>query len=256
MCEHHDDSKELQYVKSRRALLRGSGAAALAFASASQLGTVFVKAASRTITSTPEETMGPFWLDIATNRSDIRTDPTTGAAQAGLPLYLTVSVSQLANAKSTPVSAARIDLWHANAQGSYSDESTSSGNESNTVGTYWLRGYQSTDVHGMTRFITNYPAYYNGRAPHIHARVRTYSGTTVETNFTTQFFFADAITTEVYANNSEYATTTSRTYNAQDNVYSTVSTGSTTASPDGSRLLLRLADDGTYCIASFNIVLT
>ncbi|MBI5759476.1 MAG: hypothetical protein HZA46_13230, partial [Planctomycetales bacterium] len=43
--------------------------------------------------------------------------------------------------------------------------------------------------------------------------------------------------------------------NATDSVFNTVSTGSTVASPDGSRLLLRLAKNGTlYAAASFNIV--
>ncbi len=259
MCDtghHHDKSKELTFVNSRRALLR-KGAGLFAFASATQLGTFFVKnaRAATTVTDTPSETEGPFWLDVATQRQDIRTDPTTAAAQAGFPVRLTISLSELANSKSTPISAARIDLWHANAAGHYSDEPNGL-NGADTQGVYWLRGWQLTNAHGIVNFITNYPMYYNGRAPHIHVRVRLYSGATVTTNFTTQLFFGDTISTQVFAANTEYASTVTRTYNAQDSVYSTVSTGSTTSNPDGARTTVKLADDGTYAIASYNIVLT
>ncbi len=259
MCDTHghahDYSKELTFVRSRRDWLR-KGAGLFAFASVTQLGTFFVKGASAatTLTATPSETEGPFWLDVATQRKDIRTDPTTGAAQAGFPLRLTISLGQLANAVATPIDGGRIDLWHANAAGHYSDEPNGL-NGADTQGVYWLRGWQLTNAHGIVNFTTNYPMYYNGRAPHVHVRVRLYSGTTVTTNFTTQLFFSDAVSTAVYAANSEYSTTVTRTYNTSDTVYETVSTGSTASDPDGARTTVKLADDGTYAIASYNIVL-
>ena len=44
----------------------------------------------------PEMTEGPYFVDEKLNRADIRTDPSTGAASAGVPLALTFLVSQVA----------------------------------------------------------------------------------------------------------------------------------------------------------------
>jgi hypothetical protein len=44
--------------------------------------------------TTPSETEGPFWVDEMLNRSDIRADPTSGAVQAGVPVRLSINVSE------------------------------------------------------------------------------------------------------------------------------------------------------------------
>lgn len=261
MCDYHDKSKQVRMVKSRRALLQ-KGLGILGFASATQLDTLFVKGAALT-TDTPEETEGPFWIDEQLNRSNVRSNTANAASNPGvtvdgLPLHLAISLSKLVNNVSTPLEGCYIDIWQANAQGSYSDESnTTTINESYTVGENFLRGYQVTDAHGIVEFLCNYPAYYNGRCPHIHVRVRNALSSSASTNFTTQLFFDDDVTTVVYESVAAYATNTQRTYNADDMVYNTVtaSVGSTAADPDGARLLVRLADDGTYAMASFNIVI-
>src|SRR5439155_14057363 len=97
---------------------------------------------------------------------------------AGLPLYLTVSCSVLANGIASPLAGAQIDIWHCNGAGAYSDEAAGMGNP-NTVGLKYLRGYQTTAARGIVQFTTIYPGWYTSRTAHIHARVRTYSGTTV-----------------------------------------------------------------------------
>jgi protocatechuate 3,4-dioxygenase beta subunit len=202
------------------------------------------------VTTTPTETQGPYWVDELLNRSDVRGDRT------GLPFYLTVNVSKLANAVATPLANAYVDIWHCDAAGNYSDEPAAMGN-SNTQGQTWLRGYQITNAHGIVKFTTIYPGWYGGRTAHIHARVRFYSGTTTTLNMTTQFFFDDTITDLVYSSISPYSTRgrTRDTRNSNDMVYNTVSTGSTVASPDGSRLLLRMSKNGaSSAVASFNIV--
>ena len=245
---HESNDLSLSGHSRRNALRLG----ALAIAGASTMGTVVVKA----VTATPSETQGPFWVDELLNRSDIRTDPANNnAVQAGFPLYLSVNVARLANGRATPVSGAYIDIWHANALGAYSDVS-GSGNPNN-VGQKWLRGYQITNARGIVNFTTIYPGWYVSRTAHIHARVRTYSAGTLTLNFTTQFFFDDAISDDVYQANAPYNTRTGTrdTRNTNDSVYNTVSTGSTAANPDGTRLLLRLADDNTFAEASFNIVI-
>jgi protocatechuate 3,4-dioxygenase beta subunit len=228
-----------QAVTSRRNLLRAGTTGAI---------TLMSGALAQAISTTPTATEGPFWEDENLNRSDVRSDYATGVVEAGLPLYLTVSVSRLANGAATPLASAKVDIWHCNGYGAYSDEPAGMGNP-NTLGKTYLRGYQSTNSRGMTNFTTIYPGWYSGRTPHIHARVRTYSGTTVTLNMTTQFFFTESITTYVYANYAPYNTRGARdTTNTTDNVYAVVSGG-------GSQLLLRQSAAGAVnAVASFNIV--
>src|SRR5437870_5415445 len=107
-------------------------------------------------------TEGPYFVDEKLNRSDIRTDPTTGAVSAGTPLALAFNVSRVANSACTPLTGAYLDVWHCDAAGVYSDVSgTSSGRR-------FLRGYQITDAAGQAKFTTVYPGWYQGRAVHIH----------------------------------------------------------------------------------------
>lgn len=236
----------LHRFNSRRHLLRGlaTGAATLA------TGRIVQGA----ITTTPTETQGPYWIDEGLNRSDIRSNPDGTLTQSGLPLYLTVSVSVLSAGVASPLAGAYVDIWHCNAVGAYSDEPAGMGNP-NTSGQKWLRGYQVTNSRGIVYFTSIYPGYYTGRCTHIHTRVRTYAGTTTTRNMTTQFFFDDTVSDQVFQTSPYNTTTNTRTRNSTDMVYNTVSTGSTVASPDGSRLMLRMSVNGTVsAVASFNIV--
>lgn len=71
------------------------------------------------------------------------------------------------------------------------------------------------------QFTTIYPGWYTSRTIHIHVRIRTYDGSTVLTDFTTQIFFDDATSNIVLAS-SLYSRSSARdTTNATDNVYST-----------------------------------
>src|SRR5258708_22476761 len=209
----------------------------------------------RAVTATPTETEGPYWVDERLNRTDVRTDTSTGVAQAGLPLYLTVTVSKLVNGNPVAYKGAYVDIWHCNASGAYSDEAAGMGNP-NTQGQNWLRGYQITNGHGQVKFTTVYPGWYSGRTTHIHARIRTFSGTTTTFNFATQFFFKDAITTRVYQQIAPYsARPTKDVTNANDSVYTGGSgpTPGTAAATNGDLLLLRLTQNNAKAIASFNI---
>ena len=113
----------------------------------------------------PELTEGPYFVDEKINRSDIRTDTTTNAVSAGVPLVLTFLVSQIGSSACTPLQGAQVDIWHCDALGVYSDVSGNSGN--------FLRGYQVTDANGQAQFTTIYPGWYRGRAVHIHFKIRT-----------------------------------------------------------------------------------
>lgn len=91
------------------------------------------------------------------------------------------------------MTGAYVDVWHCNALGVYSDVQAQG-----TVGKKFLRGYQVTNRHGEVRFRTIYPGWYSGRTVHIHVKVRLFVGSQETYEFTTQFFFNDAITDEVF----------------------------------------------------------
>jgi protocatechuate 3,4-dioxygenase beta subunit len=241
-----NDQNQPNSLRSRRDMFRMGAKGALAAGATIMTGNIVQGA----VTTTPSATEGPFWVDEQLRRTDVRSDPTTGALRQGLPLYLTVTVSKLANGEARPLPVAYVDIWHCDAAGAYSDEPAGMGNP-NTVGQKWLRGFQVTDTRGVVRFTTIYPGWYVGRTPHIHCRVRTYSGTTNTLNMTTQFFFDDTISDYVFQNFAPYnaITATRGTRNTNDNVYTTVSGG-------GNLLLLRLAEDANQrALASFNIVI-
>lgn len=177
----------------RRILLQNTLATA-----ALGLGSPLVRAALGN-TSNVEVTEGPYFVDELLKRSDIRVDPSDGSVQAGLPLLLSVSVSTLDTATGIvkPLPNAYVDIWHCNAQGLYSDVSANS-----TVGRKFLRGYQVSDAQGKVQFKSIYPGWYSGRSPHIHAKVRQFSGSTKTLELTTQFFFDEQLTQLVYSDST------------------------------------------------------
>lgn len=230
----------LKTLLSRRDLLIKGGMGAIALAAIPHSEWLAAFADTITISATPSETEGPYWVDEQLNRSDIRTDPSTGVVSTGFPLALGITVSRIVNGTIVPLSGAYVDIWHCNASGLYSDESAN-----NTVGQKYLRGYQVADAHGNVKFLTVYPGWYSGRTVHIHFRVRLYSGTSTTLNFASQLFFDESITTSIYGL-SPYALRPNRdTFNATDNIYAS----------GGSSLMLRLAQDGTYGLSSFHVML-
>lgn len=156
-------------------------------------------------------TEGPFFVDEKLNRADIRTDPVTGAVSTGIPLALTFNVSRVANSACTPLTGAYLDVWHCDSAGTYSDVAGSSQK--------FLRGYQITDANGMATFATIYPGWYSGRAVHIHFKLRLYAGSARTYEFTSQFFFDDALTDSVYTA-SPYSSHGARNVrNTNDGIY-------------------------------------
>ena len=167
-------------------------------------------------------TEGPFFVDEKLNRSDIRSDPATGAISAGLPLALTFNVSRLASSACTPLTGAYIDVWHADASGAYSDVS-GAGNGSGGAGHKFLRGFQVTDAAGAAQFTTIYPGWYQGRAVHIHFQLRMYAGATKTYEFTSQFFMPESLTSIVHAQAPYASKGTRTTFNSTDGIYNSLS---------------------------------
>ncbi len=190
------------------------------------------------IVLSPTGEEGPFWVDEALNRVDVRTDTATQTAQAGVPLDLTFNVYNVVDGQAIPLANATVDIWQANASGVYSDEQSES-----TVGQNWLRGYQLADATGLVRFKTIVPGWYSGRTTHVHVRVRVYPAgntTSPSYNWTTQLFFTDAISGQVYAQ-APYAAHTGRdTFNTGDHVYQVQCGSGSDTYPCGDLLLMSL----------------
>lgn len=140
-----------------------------------------------------------------------------------MPLRLTINVVD-SSSGCKPLSGVAVDIWHANAHGLYSDESSQQAGGGTTGGDTlsdnWLRGYQLTGedsgvhrqpVPGQVSFTTIWPGWYTGRAIHIHVRVRrlTHSGATIA-GYTTQIFFSDADNRRVLTGAAPYNTRSPR----------------------------------------------
>ncbi|GJD47403.1 hypothetical protein OPKNFCMD_0109 [Methylobacterium crusticola] len=137
--------------------------------------------AEATCRLTPQAVEGPFYLDPRLVRADIREDC------PGLPLLLRLRVATVPDC--APVAAARIDVWHADAQGRYSGYRDQGDRAASTLGQTFLRGTQFADAAGWATFRTVYPGWYPGRATHVHVKVILAARTVL----TGQVYFPDAV---------------------------------------------------------------
>jgi len=190
----------------------------------------------------PELTEGPYYVDEELLRSDIRSDPSDGTIRPGALLALTFNVSSAATSACSPLAGAIVDVWHCDALGVYSDVSDPS---FNTSGKKFLRGYQVTGSDGVARFTTIYPGWYQGRAVHIHFKIRSAASAASAYEFTSQLFFDDSLTDQVHAT-EPYASKGQRTLrNSGDGIYN----------GGGSQLVLDVTGTADGYAATFSIAL-
>lgn len=107
-------------------------------------------------TLVPEATQGPYYVSGEMLRGDITED------QPGVPLYLDIQLISTRDCE--PIEGLALDIWHANATGTYSGYPDPEGG----MNTTFLRGIQVTDDDGVVEFKTIFPGHYDGRATHIH----------------------------------------------------------------------------------------
>ena len=143
----------------------------------------------------PEQTEGPYFVDEKLNRSDIRVDPSDKSTKPGVPLRLQFQVSRLTGGACAPLSGAVVDVWHCDAAGVYSDVRDG---RFDSRGKKFLRGYQQTNANGIAEFLTIYPGWYEGRAVHIHFKIRGAAPGARAQEFTSQLYFDEAINDEVF----------------------------------------------------------
>jgi protocatechuate 3,4-dioxygenase beta subunit len=160
----------------------------------------------------PQQIAGPFYFDPKLERVDIT------EKRAGVPLGLLLQV--VAADDCTPLKAARVDVWHADALGYYSGyPGQSDAHNISTEGGHFLRGTQFSDEAGLAKFTTIYPGWYRGRTAHIHLKVFLDDKTVL----TAQLYFPDALSEYLYKNVAPYNTRARErdTVNATDHVVQT-----------------------------------
>ncbi len=188
----------------------------------------------------PEMTEGPYFLDEHLDRSDIRTDPTDGLVSAGALLTLTFNVSRLTNA-CAPLPGAIVDVWQCDAAGVYSGVVDPL---FNTVGKKFLRGYQVSDANGRVNFTTVYPGWYPQRTVHIHFKIRSPAAEKASWEFTSQLFFDDAFTDQVYDRAPYKERGTRKLLNTDDGIYQR---------GGGSAMVLSVKESGTRYATTFDV---
>ena len=180
----------------------------------------------------PELTIGPYFVDGQLERSDIRSEPSDNAVREGVPLTLNINVASVGDNSCTPIEGAQVDIWHCDANGQYSGVSDRG---FDTTGKKFLRGYQLTNANGGVQFVTIYPGWYSGRTVHIHFTIRTKGADNQDYQFTSQFFFDDNLTDQVYALEPYASKGQRNTRNAEDSIFN----------GGGEQLLLNLQGDVT-----------
>ena len=156
----------------------------------------------------PQAMEGPFYFDPALVRSDI------SEGRAGAPLNINLRVIE--SGSCTPITNARVDIWHADAEGMYSGYDRQGAANVSTKGQTFLRGTQTTDTDGRVSFRSIYPGWYPGRTPHIHVKVFLDANSLV----TGQIYFPDDMTARIYKERAPYKDRgTPDTTNASDFIF-------------------------------------
>ena len=200
------------------------------------------------IEGTPQQIEGPYFVDGMLNRSNLRSSD--GTIQEGIPLHLNLNVYDVDDDGScVPFSGAKVDIWEANPQGIYSGVAGD-----DTEGKDFLRGYQITDDNGTVQFTTVYPGWYEGRAIHIHVKVRSAEALQNAFEWTSQFYLNNSINEQVhkqppYSDHGPVAM-----LNEEDGIYAGPSTDGLIQANAGRYLMLNLSEDPNVgYIGTFNI---
>jgi protocatechuate 3,4-dioxygenase beta subunit len=240
---HHDD-RMVGRLLTRRELvaLFGTATGVVLVQPTSAPGHRMARAAQGACVVRPQQTEGPYFVDQVLNRSDIRTDPASGALSEGAPLELTFNVERVDDGACVPLPGAQVDVWQCDAMGVYSGVRDP---RFTTTDRRFLRGYQITDTAGVARFTTIYPGWYPGRAVHIHFKVRTRPSASVGYEFTSQLYFDETLTDRVHARPPYAGHTGSRTRNERDGLYRN----------GGAQLMLPVSSSGDGYAGTFTLAM-
>ncbi|MBV6641481.1 MAG: intradiol ring-cleavage dioxygenase [Cyclobacteriaceae bacterium] len=151
----------------------------------------------------PAETAGPFPIKTPAQlvRENIVSDRT------GVALLMSITVQDQSNG-CAPLAGVYVDVWHCDKDGNYSQYNS-------YTNASFLRGRQLTDENGVASFISIFPGWYPGRAPHIHVEVLD---SNMQSMRVSQIAFPVDTYTEVY--NSTGYNGAPDTSNTRDGIFS------------------------------------
>lgn len=160
----------------------------------------------------PRETKGPFPTKTPSQmvQSNIRSD------RRGVALLINLIIVNKTN-KCKPFAEAHVDIWHCDKDGYYSEYGNHPMQRNDLTSAHFLRGRQVTDAKGHVSFLSIYPGWYHGRAPHIHIEVFDKSGASL---LVTQVAFPQDISNTVYSSPLYTSRGEADTPNNRDNVFS------------------------------------
>jgi protocatechuate 3,4-dioxygenase beta subunit len=200
---------------------KGGALADAADSDAEGVGPAAVAAGRVSCVLTPEQTEGPYYIDDARVRRNIR------EGRPGTALTLRLTVVNASTCK--PIRGAAVDVWHCDALGVYSGVQ-------GAAGSTFLRGIQRTNAKGLATFATVYPGWYPGRTVHIHVKVHL-GGNVLHTG---QLYFPEAVNDAVYRR-APYSRRPGRdTRNRADGIFRN----------GGSRSLMKLTRSGAGYVAA------
>lgn len=142
----------------------------------------------------PKETKGPFPNKTPADyvRENIIGD------RKGVPMLMTLTILNK-NDNCKPLANAVVDVWHCDSYGNYSEYGDNRMQSEDLTEAHFLRGRQTSDADGKVSFISIFPGYYRGRAPHIHLEVFNAGQKSV---LVSQIAFPEEICDSVYVTES------------------------------------------------------
>lgn len=163
-------------------------------------------------TVSPSETKGPFPIKTPSQLvlENIKSD------RIGVALLINLKIENKKN-DCEPLSGVLVDVWHCDKDGNYSEYGGTQMQQADYTTVHFLRGRQTSDTNGNVSFISIYPGWYQGRAPHVHVEVLSTSGTSL---LVTQIAFPETISSQVYSSTNYAAHGQADTANTKDNVFS------------------------------------
>ncbi|WP_243739678.1 dioxygenase family protein [Algoriphagus boseongensis] len=116
--------------------------------------------------TSPKETRGPFPNKTPAElmRANIVAD------RQGVALLVNLKIQSQGN-PCEALAGAHVDIWHCDAEGYYSEYGAHRLQEKDFRQVSFLRGRQTTNANGEVSFISIFPGWYPGRAPHIHVDI-------------------------------------------------------------------------------------
>lgn len=159
----------------------------------------------------PKETKGPFPTKTPAEmvKSNITSD------RKGVALLINFTILDKNNS-CKPLAGAHVDVWHCDKDGNYSEYGNHPMQRNDMTAEHFLRGRQTTDANGQVSFLSIYPGWYRGRAPHIHLEIFDNSGRSL---LVTQVAFPEDVSGKVYSSSLYAPRGQADTPNKQDGIF-------------------------------------